>query len=410
MTARIFAPITNRFRRKAEGRKRLVENDLGLLLQEDFLQEPIEDNHTLLEETEQTLETGHRNSLSSHTRDNHAVKHLEDSDSGGFKITTRERAPAKKRLRAFVGIILALTSAFFFTSGALMVKLAESVSSVQVSFMRLTIQLTCILPTMIFYKDNFIFPWSKTKFLVLRGTVGVTTMTMSIYAIKHMPLADARVIFYTSPVHTAIIARIFLKESVSKFDVAAMILSIGGVVLIARPTFLFGSQGEHSTSIQAWIPTLLAVLAALGAAVTATVTRKMSQEVGIRVVIFYFFLIGSVLTLALSMALGFKYPDCGSYDTIYIIVAAFCGFCGQLLATKALSMEKASVVSLVRTIGIAYSFIFQITILNDAPSGLSIGGAILVLLCNVCIFLKKFLDVKKTHAEFPKQEENTEHQ
>ena len=100
-------------------------------------------------------------------------------------------------------------------------------------------------------------------------------------------------------------------------------------------------------------------MAALGAAVTATVTRKMSQEVGIRVVIFYFFLIGSVLTLALSMALGFKYPDCGSNDTIYIIVAAFCGFCGQLLATKALSMEKASVVSLVRTIGIAYSFIFQ---------------------------------------------------
>ena len=58
-------------------------------------------------------------------------------------------------------------------------------------------------------------------------------------------------------------------------------------------------------------------------------------------------------------------------------------------------MEKASVVSLVRTVGIAFSFILQLTVLHVAPNGLSIGGAFLVLLCNVAIFLKKYLDQKK---------------
>ena len=99
------------------------------------------------------------------------------------------------------------------------------------------------------------------------------------------------------------------------------------------------------------------------------------------------------------MISGFKYPDCGTYDAIYIIMAAFLGYGGQLFATKALTVEKASVVSLVRTIGLVYSFIFQITILHDVPSGLSIGGAVLVLLCNVCIFLKKISDMKRTYPK-----------
>ena len=211
-----------------------------------------------------------------------------------FDWCIRRTKPAKKRL-AFVGIILAMTSALFFSSTALLIKLAESIPSAEVSFIRLTIQLGFALPPMIFFKDEFIYPWKKTKFLVLRGVNGVTAMTLIIYTIKHMPLADATVIFYTSPVHTAILGRIFLKESVSKFDVIAMLLSIGGVILIARPSFLFGSQGHASGSMHMWIPTLVAVIAAIGAAFATILTRKMCQEVGVRVVIFYFFLVSLLL-------------------------------------------------------------------------------------------------------------------
>ena len=399
MAARIFAPITKRLRRKVNDRERLVENDISLLLQKDLFREAHDNGITAQEGKEQGKETCFVSTVSSDAGNNYAVEQHDYSGRGDNTATIKRTKPAKKRV-AFVGIILSMTSALFFSSSALLTKLAESIPSLQVSFMRLTIQLSFALTAMIFFKDEFIYPWKKTKFLVLRGVTGVTAMTLSIYTIKHMPLADARVIFYTSPVHTAILGRIFLKESISKFDVIAMLLSIGGVVLIARPTFLFGSHREASGSTQVWIPAILAVVGAIGAAFSTILTRKMCQEVGIRVVIFYFFLVGSIVSFAASIISGFKYPDCGTYDAIYIIVAAFIGYSGQLLATKALTMEKASVVSLVRTIGLVYSFIFQITILDDVPSGLSIGGAVLVLLCNVCIFLKKFSDMKRT---YPKQ-------
>ena len=251
---------------------------------------------------------------------------------------------------------------------------------------------------MIFFKDTFIYPWKKSKLLVLRGIIGVTAMSLVVYSIKHMNLADARVIFYTSPIYTAIFGRIFLKESITKFDIVATLLSLIGIVLIARPTFLFGSDSSGSNHV--WFPTLLSVLAAVANALTIILVRKVAQQVKTRVVVFYFSFIGSIIGLcAAIISGGMKYPDCGTYDTYYIIVNAFLGYIAQLFATKALQLEKASVVALVRTVGIAIAFFLQLIFLGIAPTGLSIGGAILVLLCNVVIFIKKYYDQKKSNGK-----------
>ena len=220
-------------------------------------------------------------------------------------------------------------------------------------------------------------------------------MSLMVYSVKHMPLADARVIFYTSPVYTTLLGRIFLKESVSKFDLIAMLLSLGGVVLIGRPSFLFGSLGKSSTSEKVWLPTILAVLSAIMFAFAIIMVRKMSQEVSTRVVVFYYALVGSVISLLASLISGEFKSDCGTHDVFYAIVSGMLGYFAQLLSTKACQLEKASVISLVRTIGIVFSFILQLIFLNVIPNGLSIGGAILILLCNVVIFIKKLLNQKR---------------
>ncbi|KAL9958165.1 hypothetical protein ACROYT_G035141, partial [Oculina patagonica] len=316
-------------------------------------------------------------------------------DQNKTALATKIKIPTRNGI-AFLGIVLTIIASLFFSVSALMVKLAESIPSLEVTFFRLTIQLAFSLAAMVSFKDEFIYPWKQSKYLLLRGVTGTMAMFFVIYAVKHMPLADAKVIFYTSPVFTAILGRIFLKESVSKFDVIAMVLSIGGVVLIGRPTFLFGSLDKTSSSKQAWVPTLVAVNAAIFTAISVILTRKMSQEVGTRVVVFYFALVGSIISFAGPWISGFKYPAYGTHDTLYILASGALSYCGQLIVTKALTMEKALVVSLVHTIGIAFSFILQLIVLDVIPNGLSIGGAILVLLCNVTFFIKKWLDTKKT--------------
>lgn len=307
-------------------------------------------------------------------------------------------ALSRPQMLAFLGISLGVVSSLLFSVSSLMVKLATSVPSLEIVCMRLTLQFVFSLPAMIFSRDKFIYPWKKTRFLMLRAITGVTSMSLMFYSVKHMPLADARVIFYTSPIYTAMLGHIFLKESVTKFDVIATLLSLAGVVLIARPTFLFGSRlGESSGSKQVWFPALMGVLAAIFAAFSFVLVRKVSKEVGARVVVFYFSVLGSVISLGAALISGgFKYPDCETYDVLYIIACGFLGYFGQLFSSKALELEKAAVVSLVRTIGIVFSFILQLIALDVVPTGLSIGGALLVLLCNMVIFAKKYFDQKRS--------------
>ena len=397
MAAKIFPPFIARLRRircKVQNQRLLETDESFLLKEEDFFEAhddgPTENITTELEENQ--FNSGNasvRNDLAFEFRDRNIVRDGNVVAVSGTEI----QAPRKKKFSA-LGIILAIIAALIFSITAVMVKLAKSVPSFEVIFMGLTLQMVFSLPAMIFFKDKFIYPWKQSRFLLLRGISGTTAMNLMVYAIKHMPLADARVIFYTSPVFTAILGRIFLKESVGKFDVLAMILSIGGVVLIGRPTFLFGTLGKNSGSQHAWIPTLLAVAAAFSAAVSAVLTRKVSQEVGPRVVVFYLSVVGSIVSFVASLISGFKYPDCETYDSIYMLAVGGLGYFGQVVRSKALAMEKAYVIALVGTIGIGFSFIFQLAVLDVVPNALSIGGAILVLLCNVIIFIKKFRDMK----------------
>ena len=386
MAGQLFSPLINRFRRSGMNydSERLLENDTEIPL------------GNLSGETADLSILHHRDQTSTSDEYLHDARVSNENTATKVTVNAPSLSSAKRKMFHFLGVTLAIFSTLVLSVSSLLFKLAESIPSLEIVSTVLTLQLVFSLPAMIFLKDQFIHPWKKTRFLILRGVTGVTAMSLMVYSVKHMPLADARVIFYTSPVYTTLLGRIFLKESVSKFDLIAMLLGLGGVVLIGRPSFLFGSLGKSSTSEKVWLPTILAVLSAIMFAFAIIMVRKMSQEVCTRVVVFYYALAGSVISLLASLISGeFKYPDCGTHDVVYAIVSGMLGYFAQLLSTKACQLEKASVISLVRTIGIVFSFILQLMFLNIIPNGLSIGGAILILLCNVVIFIKKLLNQKR---------------
>ena len=399
MAAKVF--ISRLRRRVDEGR--LSENYTSIELQDNGSEILVDDNCVTTNDdfTEPGSETGSVNTYNTvvtgaeNTYNLARVESINRTD-GDFGDATTIVDRTKTKRFAVAGIALTIISSLLLSVTSLLIKLAESIPSIEVSSMRLILQLVFSIPPLIFFKDKLVHPWKKIKFLILRGASGATAMNLAIYAVKHMPMADARVIFYTSPVYTAFLGRIFLKETVTKFDLIATVLSLGGVVLIGRPTFLFGSLGKSSSSKQVWFPTLLSAVGALCAACAIVLTRKVSQEMPGRVVVFYSTMFGATISSLASMISGeFKYPDCGTHDAYYVILSGVIGYSAQLMVTKALSLEKAAIISLVRTVGIVFSFVLQLAALGVAPNGLSIGGAFLVLLCNVTIFIKKFLDQRK---------------
>lgn len=84
-------------------------------------------------------------------------------------------------------------------------------------------------------------------FLCVRGIAGTLALCCQFYAFQHMPLADATVIVFSSPIFTGVLAHFLLGEGWGLFDALATLLCFTGVVLIARPTFLFARPLEQTS-------------------------------------------------------------------------------------------------------------------------------------------------------------------
>ncbi|MCG8314682.1 MAG: DMT family transporter, partial [Pseudomonadales bacterium] len=85
--------------------------------------------------------------------------------------------------------------------------------------------------------------WGNRKDLLFaRGLVGALALVCVYYSVSTIPLAEATVLQYLHPMFTAILALIFLKERLQLSTIICIVLSFFGLLTIARPGFLFGSE------------------------------------------------------------------------------------------------------------------------------------------------------------------------
>ena len=168
MAAKIFSPLIARLRRRIQN-ERLLENDECFLLQEEDFLAVHNDGATENGTTELTTEANQFNTGSASARNDLDIE-LRDScgvTDGNLAASCTKIKTATKKKFAFLGIILAIIAALIFSVSALMVKLAESIPSIEVTFMRLTLQLVFSLPAMIFFKDKFIYPWKQSRYFAI---------------------------------------------------------------------------------------------------------------------------------------------------------------------------------------------------------------------------------------------------
>ncbi|NXF15609.1 S35G1 protein, partial [Rhodinocichla rosea] len=292
-------------------------------------------------------------------------------------------APGAKKKAACpgLGLFYTILSAFLFSVASLFLKKIEDVHSVEVSAFRCVFQMAFVLPGLIYYKTGFLGPKGKRIFLFFRGFLGSTAMVLLYYAYQVMPLADATVITFTSPVFTSLLAWIFLKEKYSLWDVLFTLFAVTGVILIARPPFLFGSrvtgiEGGYSDHLKG---TIAAIASTLSAASTIVILRKVGKSVHYFLSIWYYAVIGLIgCVIALFVLNEWRLPHCGR-DRVFLILIGLLGLGGQIFLTKALQIEKAGPVSIMKTMDVVFAFILQVLFLNHIPTWWTVGGALCVV-------------------------------
>ena len=196
-------------------------------------------------------------------------------------------------------------SAFFFSLMALFVKLAgqAGVPSMQIVFARCAVML--VLTYAMLWQAGVTSRGVDRRNLFLRGFTGFTALSIFYFALTKIPLGDAATIYNTAPIHTALLAGLFLRERVRGVVVVAIVLSLVGGTLIAKPAFVFVII---SASYPSWI-----VYAALGGAFLSgaayTFVRKLKDTDHALVVILWFSWVGAL------GALPFAFVDAHFPDT-----------------------------------------------------------------------------------------------
>lgn len=296
---------------------------------------------------------------------------------------------------AYLGIILATLSSLFFSLCSVIVKGLVDVNPMELASFRFVGVLLPAIPILIYTRQP-VFPEGKRVILLLRCFMGTTGLMLSFYAFRHMPLADASVIIFSTPVFVAIFARVFLKEPCTLFNVVTINMTLLGVVLITRPPLVFGDAVPSATESEKytdktydiWGP-VAAISSTLFGANVYILLRAL-KNLHFSVIMTNFGGIALVYTLIVCGSIGAVcWPSCGRDRWLVVILGIF-SFLGQILLTLSLQVEQAGPVAIARCADIVFAFIWQIMFFGEAPNAYSLFGALMVVSSVILTAMKKW--------------------
>ena len=160
-----------------------------------------------------------------------------------------------------------------------------------------------LLLSIVMLRQAGLHPWGQRRgLLVLRGVIGTGALLCVFAALAQLPLAAATVLQYLQPTFTALLAWLLLGERVGPRVLLAAVLGWLAVVVLSNPaelSSLVGALGGGSA-----LP-LAGVLWALGGALLSAFAyvsvRALGRTEHPLVIVFYFPLVGLVLTTPLVL-------------------------------------------------------------------------------------------------------------
>jgi drug/metabolite transporter (DMT)-like permease len=217
-------------------------------------------------------------------------------------------------------------------------------------------------------------PWGsprKRGLLLLRGAVGFLALSCFYHSIVHLPLADATVIQYTNPVFAGLIAVPVLGERLRRREVTSVLVSMAGVALVMRPSFLFG----HGAGLD---PRTVAIglLGAMCSALAYVTVRKLGTTEHAAVIVFYFSLVSVFAALPTALP-GALWPT--PVEWLVLLGIGVTTQLGQIAITHGLRLERAGRATATAYLQIVFAALWGILFFAELPDwGTFLGAALII--------------------------------
>jgi len=166
----------------------------------------------------------------------------------------------------------------------------------------------------------------------LRNAAHFTGQNLWFFALPLIPLAQVFALEFTTPIWVILMAPFLLGERITRIGAVAAALGFGGVMVVTRP---WGA--ELSPGL------IAAALAAIGFALTAIFTRKLTRTQSITCILFWLTVMQAVFGMIMAGYDGdIALPSRAALPWVVLIGCA--GLVAHFCLTTALSLAPASVV------------------------------------------------------------------
>lgn len=275
---------------------------------------------------------------------------------------------------------------------------------IQILFVRMTITYLLCLAYMFITKSVPDAPFGRPevrKWLILRGVLGFLGVFSMYFSLLYLSVSDAVAITFLIPLVTAFFAFVLLHERYSIIEGICSIISLSGVLMIAKPHFLFGQEADNESSVdesvesssteKRLLATAVGLLGTFGASLVYIVLRKLGKETHALLSVSYFGLaaaIVSLLSILVIPSIPFEFPH-NKYQWLLLVAIGITGFIYQISLTAGVQRVKASEAALVVYTQMIFAILWDVIIWHHLPGILSVLGIIIIMACTFIVIRYK---------------------
>ena len=297
----------------------------------------------------------------------------------------------KTQVLAFRGMIFALIAGVCSSTSGMFVKLTHDVHSLEILIFRDIFQFTTC----------FLYSWRKGLdwrghpgeriFILLRCIFGTISLSCWFVSVKMTKFGDAGAIYYSYPAFISVLARVFLKEPFSLFDLLTVLLTVIGIFFISGPHYVRAIFFRDSLdfSHREMIGIILASVACCGISCGNLAIRKL-QRTPVPVVVCYFSLFSMIVSLILVPIVD-RYVLPEPIEWLWIACTGLFGVLTQVFVTAAFKLEHCGPISVTESFNVIFAFLFQHFVFREKIVWTSGVGALLVVTAVFAIGLRKYI-------------------
>lgn len=286
-----------------------------------------------------------------------------------------------KQYSAIIAMGLAFVGVFLFATKAIIVKLAykEGMNAQTMLMLRMAFALPVYL-VILFWKNNrnVIFGLSLKEHLqiIALGVLGYyLSSLLDFVGLQYISANLERLILFAYPTMVVIISAIFLKKKIDRSQIIAIVITYVGIFIT-----LFEKIQFKSTSVE-YFGIGMIFLSALTYAIYLIGSGELLGKVGTLPFTSYAMVVSTVCVMV-NAAFAETTPLAEIPKIVYVygfVMAMFATVVPSFLISAAIKMVGAAKVSIIGSVGPAFTIVLSYYILHESMSPYQMVGGVIIL-------------------------------